>query len=226
MNASLDTMRKVNWTIALIIALGAVVRFWGIDFGLPNTGCRPDEPTIVDYAMRMFSGDLLPHFYKYPTLFTYCAAACYLLLFCAGYVFGWYAHVSDLVHQYLADPTVFYLVVRCLSAGLGTATILVVYKVARHSFDRTTAVVSSLFMSLAYLHVRESHFGVTDVPMTFLVMLTLLLTVRRQRLRASWTRLWPCRLDKIQRRPSHCAHDRSALVQHARRECPASNRRR
>lgn len=57
-----------------------------------------------------------------------------------------------------------------LSAILGTAFILILYQVARLLFGRATAVLSSLFLALVYLHVRDSHFGVTDVSMTFFVL--------------------------------------------------------
>ena len=40
--------------------------------------------------------------------------------------------------------------------------------------------VAALFLALAFLHVRESHFGVTDVPMTSMVVLAVLLTLRWQ----------------------------------------------
>src|SRR5438093_9651129 len=80
--------------------------------------------------------------------------------------------------QYAADPTMFYMIDRCISALLGTATVLIVYRLAEKLFDRKTAIISSLFLSFAYLHVRTSHFGVTDVPMTFFVMLSVLFCIK------------------------------------------------
>ena len=40
-------------------------------------------------------------------------------------------------------------------------------------FDRLTALTAAFFVAVAFLHVRDSHFGVTDVPMTALVMAAL-----------------------------------------------------
>jgi hypothetical protein len=51
-------------------------------------------------------------------------------------------------------------------------------RVARRVFDETTALVAMLFLALAFLHARDSHFGVTDVPATFLILVTFLWIVR------------------------------------------------
>src|SRR5262249_12275624 len=48
-------------------------------------------------------------------------------------------------------------------------------------FDRTTGLVAAFFTACAALHVRDSHFGVTDVAATWLVTMAFLYTVR-------WTR--------------------------------------
>jgi hypothetical protein len=64
----------------------------------------------------------------------------------------------------------YFLLDRVFSALMGTLTILVVYKVAKIIFNKKVALTSSLFLALAYLHVRDSHFGVTDIPLTFFML--------------------------------------------------------
>jgi hypothetical protein len=54
-----------------LLALAALVRMWGLGFGLPHTGCRPDESVIIELAGQFWSGDLDPHFFRYPTLYIY-----------------------------------------------------------------------------------------------------------------------------------------------------------
>src|SRR5207245_2101204 len=41
---------------------------------------------------------------------------------------------------------------------------------ARELFSRRVALVAAGFLAVAFLHVRDSHFGVTDVPVTFLTV--------------------------------------------------------
>src|SRR5262249_38136597 len=69
--------------------------------------------------------------------------------------------------------TPFLLVPRVLSVLAGVATIWLVYKLVDRLFDRLTAITSAFFVAVAFLHVRDSHFGVTDVPMTALVVAAL-----------------------------------------------------
>ena len=59
---------------------------------------------------------------------------------------------------------------RGLAAASGIATIVVLYAAASEFFSRRTALVSAAFLALAFLHVRDSHFGVTDVPSTLLIV--------------------------------------------------------
>src|SRR5216683_334065 len=53
--------------IISFLALAALVRVWGLRFGLPHTECRPDESVIVGLAGQFWSGDLNPRFFRYPT---------------------------------------------------------------------------------------------------------------------------------------------------------------
>src|SRR5258708_29945817 len=63
---------------------------------------------------------------------------------------------------------------------MGVVTVWAVYAVCRRVFDETVAIVAAFFLALSFLHVRDSHFGVTDVAMTALVVLTVLVIARWQ----------------------------------------------
>ncbi len=167
-------MRKLDWTILSIVFVGGLARFWGINFGLPHTLCRPDESIITGIAFGFFSGDFNPHFFSYPTLYIYVIHGLYFLYYSIGKLLGHYSSVSDVIENYIAYPTNFFLISRCLSALIGTSTVVIVYNIAKKLFDRKTAILSAFFLSLTYLHVRDSHFGVTDVSMTFMIMFSLL----------------------------------------------------
>jgi hypothetical protein len=47
-------------------------------------------------------------------------------------------------------------------------------------FDETVAIVAAFFLAVAFLHVRDSHFGTTDITMTALIVLSVLTIVRWQ----------------------------------------------
>jgi 4-amino-4-deoxy-L-arabinose transferase-like glycosyltransferase len=70
-----------------------------------------------------------------------------------------------------APSGAFYLWARAVTATLGTATVYLVYRCAKR-WDEPTALVAAGIMAVMPLHVRESHFALTDVPATFFIALT------------------------------------------------------
>src|SRR5258708_27108494 len=53
--------------IISFLALAALVRVWGLRFGLPHTECRPDESVIVGLAGPFWSRGLKPRFFRSPS---------------------------------------------------------------------------------------------------------------------------------------------------------------
>jgi len=74
--------------------------------------------------------------------------------------------------QYFLDPSAFYLIGRTLTAAFGAATVLLVYLMARRRGDRERPD-GALLLTVTAMHVENSHFITSDVPMTFLVALAL-----------------------------------------------------
>jgi hypothetical protein len=79
------------------------------------------------------------------------------------------AITSAVVAKASLEP-VLYLIPRLLSVTAGVLTIPVLYGVSKELFSRRVALVAAAFLTVAFLHVRDSHFGVTDVSMTFLAL--------------------------------------------------------
>jgi dolichyl-phosphate-mannose-protein mannosyltransferase len=152
----------------LVVVLGALARVWGLWFGLPHTWARPDEDAVMVPAVRVVGGALNPHWFQYPSLYMYGLAIPYTV------VYGWarftwrVATTPQLEAYYFAHPDLFHLVNRGLSAALGTLTIWAVYRVALLFFTRDAALFSAIFLAAAPLHVRDSHFGTTDVAAAFM----------------------------------------------------------
>jgi 4-amino-4-deoxy-L-arabinose transferase-like glycosyltransferase len=156
--------------LIFILVLAAIVRLLGINFGLPHALCRPDEETIVAISRLFFKGDFNPHFHLYPAFFMYFNFLIYWFFFVFCLATGRIASVPDwLLFSYL-EPSFFYLVPRLISAFLGTFSVFVVYRISRALFTEKIALISALFLALAYLHVRDSHFGVTDITATFFIL--------------------------------------------------------
>ena len=164
-------MRQSAVTLAMILALAAMLRFVGIGSGIPfNIGV--DEPEIMDRAIRMMrTGDFNPHFFDYPGLYFYVQLAVACLRFIVGATAGQWTSLDQV------DAADFYLWGRAVTALLGTVTVFLVYQIGMRWGTRYAALAAGL-MAVMPLHVRESHYVLTDVPLTFFVTVGLLLTLR------------------------------------------------
>jgi 4-amino-4-deoxy-L-arabinose transferase-like glycosyltransferase len=141
---------------------GLALRAWSVSYGLPDL-YHPDEPRIVERAVRFHKGDLNPRFFNWPSLYMYVVAGAY------GLVFG--ASPDGVAGAFARDPAPFYLVGRLLTALFGTATLAVLYFTGRIAYGRGVAILAASLLAVDLLHVRDSHWVTTDVPLTFLVAL-------------------------------------------------------
>jgi 4-amino-4-deoxy-L-arabinose transferase-like glycosyltransferase len=171
----------VSWgrrLLPVVLVLALALRFWGIGFGLPFAYARPDETEIAGPAVGFLSGDLRPPFFQWPTLFTYIVALMYAVYGgLAGALTG-FASLADFAESRRQNIAPFLLAGRFLSMSMGVVTVWAVYAVGRRVFNEIVGVVAAMFLAVAFLHVRDSHFGVTDVAMTGLVVLAVLAIVR------------------------------------------------
>src|SRR5687767_3623320 len=164
-------MRRATAMMAVIVAIGGLLRFWALDAGIPY-GIGVDEPEIMNRAVGMMkSGDFNPRFYDYPGFYIYVQMVVATVRFLVGTMRGEWFSLAD-VH-----PEQFYVWGRAVTATLGTATVALVFLIASRWGTRYALVASGL-MAVMPIHVRESHFVLTDVPATFFVALTFLLSLR------------------------------------------------
>ncbi len=149
-----------------LLVVGAVLRVWGLDFGLPGL-YRPDEEFVVSRGQAVTEGKLNPHFFQYPTLYIYFLGGLYAL----GDVFG----------RGNLPPAEAHLLARSATAVLGVLAIFAVFRLGRATYGVPAGLVAALLATFSYSHVRESHFGTTDVPMVLLATFALeaMLSVRR-----------------------------------------------
>jgi hypothetical protein len=145
----------------------------GLSWGLPDIDSRPDELTMIKMALQCGTGDLNPHQFYYPSLFGYLLFVCYVMI--AGYwkLTGVIASPGDVFNRFVEDPSAFFLTARLISALASTATVGVVYWLGRRAYGTRVGLAAAFVLAVAWLPVRDSHFGCVDPPMTFLATLTL-----------------------------------------------------
>jgi 4-amino-4-deoxy-L-arabinose transferase-like glycosyltransferase len=163
--------KRAGLGLGLALLAAALLRFWALSQGI---GFNPgvDEPEVMVRAVRMIkTGDLNPHFFDYPGLYMYVEAAVSVIRFMVGAMQGRWSSLAQ------APTEDFYLWARATTALLGTATVWVVYR-AGLRWGSQTALLAAVLIAVMPLHVRESHYVLTDVPTTFVVMVTFLLSLR------------------------------------------------
>jgi len=176
-----DVSKKLCKPEALVlfgILLAALaLRVWGIGFGLPYE-YHVDEVQYVRQAASMGSRGLEPVWWNNPPFYKYVLLAEYGGLFAVGKIFGWYASAADFGARHTVDPTLLYILARGTTALLGTLTVWVTYQIGKTAYSRVTGLLSAAFLAVCFLHVRDSHFAVNDIPLTFFTTMVLLAAVK------------------------------------------------
>ena len=163
--------RRNQLALVAVVAIGAAFRFGAIGAGAPFRIAN-DEPFVVGTALRiMQTGDFNPHFFHYGGLAIYLHTFVAVCRFLVGAVGGEWSSLSGVwIGDYLTAA-------RIMTAALGTLTVVVVFRIGLR-LGTTVAVLGALLMAVLSPHVRESHFALTDIPLTLMVALTLLLSLR------------------------------------------------
>jgi len=167
----------------VVVAAGAVLRLWGIRWGLPNADrlCtyHPDE------GVNLFNGVLAegvarPHldigFYNYGSLYFLLWQVAVAANSAYGLVSIPPAPAADLpATESLASMM---LVGRLLTACLGVATCIVLWGYGRATRDPRGGVIAAALWAVCPLAVVHGHFATVDVTATFLVACTMVASVQ------------------------------------------------
>jgi Dolichyl-phosphate-mannose-protein mannosyltransferase len=124
----------------------------------------------VGRAVRFHGGDLNPHFFNWPSLF----------MFLLWPIYGAVAALGGegVAQAFTADPAIFYLIGRLVTVAFAAATVGGLGVLARTLYGWDVGLLAGSFLAVDLLHVHDSRFVTTDVPMTALVVLGLALTLR------------------------------------------------
>ena len=128
---------------------------------------------MIGTSVYFLRGNLTPGFFDYPWLQMWMVTSLDLLYFVIGRLVGRFHSYADFVASWPVRWVPFFLIARALTATLGTATTLAVFWIGRRLWDEATGLLAAFFLSLAYIHARDSHYATTDVPMTFFTVVAI-----------------------------------------------------
>ncbi len=186
---------KTHYFTALllsVILLGFILRYWYASAGLPYLYYW-DEPQTASTALKMMkTGDLNPHFFNYGSMMIYSNLIVDILHYLSlmGHpptaenyltnmneikisadVFHWPGW-----HWTISHPS-FYFWNRILTVFLGTGTVLIVYFIGKHTFNRWVGFIAALFLAFLPYHITQSAKITPDAPVAFFVLTVVLFSV-------------------------------------------------
>jgi 4-amino-4-deoxy-L-arabinose transferase-like glycosyltransferase len=157
--------------ILALVVLGLLTRLPGLKWGLPYF-YHVDERGFGKFTIFYFTGDLNPHFFEVPSLYTYMTAAVWSGYYLGGKITGRFQNASDFFKAYYRDPTVFVVLGRLLSALLAVATVVLVFVIGRKMYGLRAGALAGLMLVFSLEHVKQSHCFIPDVTMVFFLTLS------------------------------------------------------
>lgn len=147
-----------------IFLIGLLLRFNGLDFGLPGL-FHPDESRKIKIARGMVeTGDLNPHYFRHPTFLLYATA------------FNTWVY-SKITGEIPPLSTVAYLG-RSVSATLGSLSVILVFLIGKLLYSRNAGLLAAAFLALSPLHVVCSKYIKEDASLLFFTLLCFYFAVR------------------------------------------------
>jgi hypothetical protein len=168
--------KSYRLAVLAILLIAAGLRLWAIDFGLPHPHTRPDEYEVVELTAIPLDGQLDIGWPIYPHTYIYLLSAWGALGVEIGQLFGWVDDGSyrDLLNQ---DRASLYLILRLLSALIGTLAVWASIRLTAAVFPRAAALAVGLLVATNFLHSRDSHAIKPDTLLSLAILVTLMLVV-------------------------------------------------
>ncbi len=150
-----------DWPVASYLAVaivicGGLIRFYGLNFGLPSN-FHPDEVPKVNAIGRMIASHSFdPQYFLHPSLLLYSS-------YFVNTVFHWFGmEGSFLQTAFLAGRTV--------SALAGTISIYLVYVIGKRLYGSSTGIIAAVCLAGFPLHVTCSRYMKEDALLVCMVL--------------------------------------------------------
>ncbi len=159
---------KLLFWVAILTAIS--LRLWGINAGLPDIKIHIDENAMVNIALGIVplkgalwtsgNGFLIP----------YLLLTIYIGYFLIGHLFGQFPSSQSFLTEYLKNPGSFILIGRELNTLFAILTVYLTFMIYRRWFNDKIALISTWFLAVSFIHVKESHYIKNDIGMGLIVL--------------------------------------------------------
>ncbi len=134
-----------------------------------------DERVFLLNPLKLWSGDLNPHFFIYPTLHIYLCSALYYL-----YFLFWHNEPMSafIAYRFFVDGGDLLAIARAFNAVLSAATAVVVAATGRRIYGVLAGLLAGVFFAVMPLSVRFAHLATTDSPAAWWIALAVYGAIR------------------------------------------------
>ncbi len=169
----MNILTKLNFNreIVLIIILASILRLWGITAGYPSIKIHVDENTIVNIALAAYPLKGVLWTSGSGFAMTYLLSFVFGCFFAIGYVLKLFHNPQDFMQMYVANPVLFAVVGRIVDFFISIGTIYLTYYYGNKVFNKRIALISSLFLAVSFIHVKESHYAKNDIMTGFFTLI-------------------------------------------------------
>lgn len=166
MNSIVQPPGRRRWLLYLCaFAVFFIIRWFPSGFGPTGPRRHADESHYAEIALTLKWSHLNPDYFQNPPLLTY-------TLFGAKELSRLFIG-ENLTNQWVEADGLIWLA-RFISAITGAATAIVIANICKVLFPSLVIEFGALLISgFSFLHGRNSHFGVNDVPMLFVACLSM-----------------------------------------------------
>lgn len=171
MNSTFLPQNSSKKILLFLLLLGFTTRIIGINFGLPFL-YHVDEARFAEISLNYLKGDLNPHFFHVPSLYTYLQAGVWGLIYLGGKIFGAFNSVAGFIKVFESNPTPFIIIGRILNLLFSLGTIALVFALGRRMYSLRAGTWAGLFLIFSHIHNKISHYSLPDIPMVFFLVLT------------------------------------------------------
>ncbi len=176
MITSIKNFIKNNSIFLFILSVGAILRLWQINWGLPELY---EEATPFRIAWQFWNWgnaglDFNPRFFNYPALTFYIQFIAQVINYIAGYLFGSYPNLD----AFGLTLTPLVVTARIVNVLFDCGTIIVIYFIAKEIADKRVALFAALLVAINPSHILHSHLIEVDPALTFFSTLSLLFIFR------------------------------------------------
>ena len=178
---------NVRRLVFIAVVAGLLLRLPTVLAGAPrlllSPGDHPDEPTVctvvTDFPFNYFDN----HNFVYGTAWQYMIG---LLLVPVKLI-----HLAWMSNEWQSEDSYYHLaavVARLASVAAGTVAIYLTWLLGRRLFGRVAGATAAALLSVSLYHCNNSAFATLDVPMSCLLVLLFLVTIRAVEVRtpAAW----------------------------------------